>query len=494
MSEIRRQAIVDIGSNSIRLVVFGGHPRAPAVLFNEKITAGLGRGLVPGARLDPEARAVALKGLARFAALLRLMQPVDVHAVATAAARDAADGADFLDAVRALGLPAQLLDGDAEAIGAAHGVLSAHPGARGLVADMGGGSLEIARIGGGDVHERVSLPLGAMRVAGIRSAGRGWLRKAVRKQLAPHLGWLRQARGEPLYLVGGAWRALARVHMHLVGWPLSVLGDYAFSADEARRLKTEVPALGIAQLVAMPGVKPARAMQLDDAAALLAVLATELAPAQIVISAFGLREGLLFEQLDPAARALDPLIEGVRHAVAGQEQVPGHAEALLTWTDQVFPDEPAEERRLRHAVCLIAGTGWASSPDFRAIDGEDMALHGGWIGISHADRAVMAMGLHVGLGGNPAAPPALLARLAGAERLARARAWGFALRLSQRLGGAAGAALGAAPVRLDGDDALVLTVPHGGEALIDGGAARRLDRLAQALGRTARIAVADRSE
>lgn len=327
-----------------------------------------------------------------------------------------------------------------------------------------------------------------MRVAGIRSRGRGWLRKALRKELAPHLGWLRQARGQPLYLVGGAWRALARVHMHLVGWPLSVLGDYAFPAADARRLRTEVRALGIAQLLAIPGVKPARAAQLDDAAALLAALAQELAPSQVVISAFGLREGLLFEQLDPLTRALDPLVEGVRHAVAGQEQVPGHAEALLAWTDAAFPDEPVAERRLRHAVCLIAGTGWASSPDFRAIDGEDMALHGGWIGISHADRAVMAMALHVGLGGDPATPPALLARLAGAERLARARAWGFALRLSQRLGGTAGSALGTVPLRLDGDNGLVLTVPQGAEALVDAGAGRRLERLAQALGRTARVA------
>lgn len=486
MDSVRRKAIVDIGSNSIRLVVFGGHPRAPVVLFNEKVMAGLGRGLTPGAALDPEAREVALKGLSRFAALLRLMEPVDLRVAATAAARDAADGAEFLEAVQALGLPAQLLEGDAEAVAAAFGVLSAHPGAQGLVADLGGGSLELARIANGEVHERVSLPFGAMRVAGVRARGRGWLRKELRKALASH-GWLAQVSGAPLYLVGGAWRALARVHMHLATWPLPVLGDYAFAASDARQLKQQVRTLGLAQLVTIPGVKPTRAVQLDDAAALLAALVAEVAPSQVVISAFGLREGLLFEGLDPRVRELDPLIEGVRHAVAGQEQVPGHAEALLGWTDPLFPNEPAGDRRLRHAVCLIAGTGWASSPDFRAIDGEDMALHGSWIGISHADRAVMAMALHIGLGGDPAAPPALLARLAPSERLERAAAWGFALRLSQRLGGAAGAELGAVPLRLDGADGLVLELETSLAGLVDGGAQRRLARLGQALGRTAEV-------
>jgi len=481
-----RNAIVDIGSNSIRLVVFGGAARAPAVLFNEKIMAGLGRGLASGGCFDPEARALALDGLGRFAALVALMQPIEVRAVATAATRDAADGEQFLEAVRALGLPAELLDGDGEAVGAAHGVLSAHPGVSGLVADMGGGSLELARISDGDVHERVSLPLGAIRVAAIRAGGRGQLRKVLRKQIAG-LDWLAQVKGQPLYLVGGAWRALARVHMHLADWPLPVLGDYAFSAADARQLKQQVRALGMAQLVAVPGVKPARAVQLDDAAALLAALVTEVSPAQVVISAFGLREGLLFERLDPATRALDPLIEGVRHVVAGQAPLPGQAEALLAWSDAAFPDEPAAERRLRHAACLIAGTSWASSPDFRVIDGEDMALHGSWIGISHADRAVMAMALHVGLGGDPAMPPALLARLAPPERLDRARGWGFALRLAQRLGGSAGARLDRLTLRRDGAGDLELRLPAKAAALVDAAARRRLDRLAQALGCRARV-------
>ena len=487
MTDYLRRAIVDIGSNSIRLVVFGGPPRAPSVLFNEKLMAGLGRGVVALGRLDQDSVTSALAGLARFAALLQLMKPIDLRVVATAAVREASDGKAFLSAVRKLGLPAELLVGDAEAEAAGLGVIAAHPQARGLVADMGGGSLELVRVADGVVHQCVSLPFGAMRVAAVRAGGRGQLRKTLRKAVEPH-DWLRDVAGQPLYLVGGAWRALARVHMQRAGFPLRLLGDYSFSAEDARGLKPVVRAMGSAELAAIPGVKSARALQLDDAAALLAAVVFEVAPSQVIISAQGLREGLLYKALDPATRALDPLIEGVSHALAGQQQAEGQAEALLSWTDPVFVGDPPEERRLRHAACLIAGTSWASNPDFRAVAGEDLALHGNWIGVNAADRAVMAMALHVGLGGDPAAPPGLLPKLASAERLARAEAWGYALRLAQRLGGSAPGVLARLVLSVAGDGALELHAPSAERAAIDGGVERRLGRLAAALGRKARIA------
>jgi exopolyphosphatase/guanosine-5'-triphosphate,3'-diphosphate pyrophosphatase len=482
----QRQAIVDIGSNSIRLVIFGGPLRAPSVLFNEKLMAGLGRGVVAQGRLDPDSAAAALTGLARFAALLKLMKPGHVRVVATAAVREASDGPQFLKAVRALGLPAELLSGDAEAEASGLGVISAHPQARGLVADMGGGSLELVRVADGAVIEKVSLLLGAMRVAAIRSGGRGQLRKALCKATEPH-GWLAEVAGQPLYLVGGAWRALARVHMHRSQFPLPVLGDYSFTADDARELKLQIRAMGSAELAAIPGVKAARALQLDDAAALLAALVAVTEPSEVIISAHGLREGLLFEALDPKLRQLDPLIEGISHALAGQQAVEGHAEALLAWSDPAFAGDPPAERRLRHAACLIAGTSWASDSDFRAVAGEDIALHGNWIGVNAADRAVMAMALHVGLGGSPDSPPGILAKLAPAERLDRAKGWGHALRLAQRLSGGAPAALRQVPLQVGPDGALFLAPPKAISALIDGVLERRLARLGTALDRPTRI-------
>ena len=284
-----RHAIIDIGSNSLRLVIFGGDPRQPEVLYDDKLAAGLGRGVAARGRLERKAAAQALATLGRYAALLRLVVPDSLQVVATAAVRDAADGPQFLDQVRALGLPARLLSGEEEAQAAAWGVIATHPGARGLVADLGGGSLELARVAGDQVHQCASFRLGIIPVAAIRATGAGRLRAALHAACAG-LDWLGQGRGQSLILVGGAWRALDKARVQLLGGTRGT----PFAPDQTRRLKALVREAGPRRLAAMPGISAQRAGQLGHAAALLRALVVETAPSEVLVSAAGLREGLLF--------------------------------------------------------------------------------------------------------------------------------------------------------------------------------------------------------
>jgi exopolyphosphatase/guanosine-5'-triphosphate,3'-diphosphate pyrophosphatase len=281
-----RQAIIDIGSNSIRLVVFGaGHSK---VLYDDKVVASLGRGVVAVGKIDRASQDLALAALSRFAALVRLVEPQHLRVVATAAVRDAANGAQFMKAVRKLGLPVELLSGEDEARAAARGVLVHFPGLDGLVADLGGGSLELARVAGGEVLDCTSLPFGVMRVAAIRAGGRGRMRKALARALAPH-GWLAEVEGKRLVVVGGAWRALGRVQARLVGRDEGA----PLTLREARRVKAFVRKAGAEALAQIPGVSAARAAQQADAASLLAALMAEVPVADAVVSASGIREGLL---------------------------------------------------------------------------------------------------------------------------------------------------------------------------------------------------------
>lgn len=290
MKKPQRHAIVDIGSNSIRLVVFGGSRRHPEVLYDDKLMAGLGRGVVARGQLDRRSMAEALQALSRFAALIRLIEPDSLQVVATAAVRDAANGAAFLDKVRALGLPVRLLSGEDEARASAWGVIASHPQAIGLVADLGGGSLELARIADDKVHECASFRLGIMPVGAIRAGGRGLLRRALKGMLEPH-PWTRlEGRGQ-LLLVGGAWRALDKVRVHSLG---GNRGE-PFPAVLTKPLKLLIRDAGPRRLAAIPGVSSARAAQLGDASALLASLVAETGPCEVVVSGAGLREGLLFK-------------------------------------------------------------------------------------------------------------------------------------------------------------------------------------------------------
>jgi exopolyphosphatase / guanosine-5'-triphosphate,3'-diphosphate pyrophosphatase len=290
MLKSARHAIVDIGSNSIRLVVFSGSKRSPTVLYDDKVVAGLGRGVVARGAMDRRGMSLALSALKRFAALIRLVDPGSLQVVATAAVRDAANGAQFLEQVRALGLPVRLLSGEDEARASAWGVVASHPGAHGLVADLGGGSLELARIEADKVFECASFPLGIMPIEAIRAGGRGQLRGALNAYAAP-LGWLEAVRGDQLFLVGGAWRALDKARVQLFGGELGV----AFAAADARQLKTAMRELGPRRLAAIPGVSSSRALQLGHASAMLWALVAEIGPREVVVSNAGLREGLLFK-------------------------------------------------------------------------------------------------------------------------------------------------------------------------------------------------------
>lgn len=284
-----RHAIVDIGSNSIRLVIFSGSKRKPKVLYDDKLVAGLGRGVVARGSLDQRSMSLALGALKRFSALLKLVGPQSLQVVATAAVRDAANGPQFLEQVRALGLPVRLLSGEDEAQASAWGVVASHPAAHGLVADLGGGSLELARIADDKVFECASFPLGVLPIAAIRAGGRGQLRGAIAHALGP-LTWLEAVRGDQLLLVGGAWRALDKARVHLLG---GKPGE-AFPAEQARQLKTAMRELGARRLAAIPGVSASRAPQLGHASALLWALVAEIGPGDVIVSNAGLREGLLF--------------------------------------------------------------------------------------------------------------------------------------------------------------------------------------------------------
>ena len=427
-----RTAIIDIGSNSIRLVVYQGPPRLPAVLFNEKVLAGLGRGLAATGAIAPDAMALARTALVRFARLTREMEVTRLRTVATAAVRDAANGAELIAHAQAAGLTVELLSGEQEALAAGHGVLSAFPDADGIVGDLGGGSLELIRVRGGEPGERVSFPLGVLRLAALRQSAEGALDKQVTRAIAK-AGWTGQGKGLPLYLVGGSWRALARLDMGLTGYPLPIVHGYCMDADTIAKLKRTIEGSTRAELRAVPGLSSGRVSTLGDAAAILSVLIRELGCARTVTSAYGLREGLLFGDLDAPARAQDPLTVATRDEGRRAARFPEHGDLLDRWLAPLFDRDAAPAARLRNAACQLADVGWRANPDFRAELGVEVALHGNWVGVDAAGRAQMAQALHASLGGSGIPEP--LTRLARADKLARATAWGLAIRLGQRLSG-----------------------------------------------------------
>ena len=253
-----RCAIIDIGSNSIRLVVYHGRTRMPETMFNEKVMAGLGRGIAANGRLSDNAMKVAVAGLCRFAALTRAMGIAHVRTVATAAVREAKNGQDFIDRVAAeCGLAIAVIDGEAEARGAAMGLLSGIPMADGVVGDLGGGSLELIRISGGEIGNRISLPIGALRQDAVRKRDRRAMAPFIAKAL-DKVDWAAQGRGKPFYMVGGSWRALAQIDIWMTGHPLPIVHQYEMPASAPARLFRSLSHTDLATLKAVPHLSTSR--------------------------------------------------------------------------------------------------------------------------------------------------------------------------------------------------------------------------------------------
>ena len=480
------RAVIDIGSNTVRLVIFGAPARAPTMLLNEKVTARLGKGVAENGRLSAKSMQVALAALARYAAILRMRGITHVDAAATAASRDAENGGDFLDAVRALGLDVRQLSGEEEALASATGVMAAFPGARGIVADLGGGSLELVDIDGESCTHGTSLPLGTLRLPKLRADGAVKFTRRVHKLLEA-ADWSGMA-GMPLYLVGGSYRALAHYAMHALDWPFDDPHGFTMSAEDAERFCQVIERNKLALQV--PLVSASRLAMLPDAAALLAALLTELHPSRIVFSSWGLREGLLYRQLDRSLQIADPLLIGVGDFTESLGIPAAHAELIARWTSHAAPAGAEGRERLRVAATMLALAAYRTEPNLRAEESVEWALRKRWIGLDGEGRAMIAAAACANTGST--ALLTQLERIASPICLREGTIWGLAVRLARRYSAGTAEALTHSALTVE-DTQLVLSMREPVAVLYTAAAEKDLRALAQALGleATTRVIAAD---
>lgn len=476
------RAVIDIGSNTVRLVIYSGPRRAPFVWLNEKITARLGRELSQTGRIPDRAIEVALSGLARFAAILEDIGVADVQVVATAAVREADNGPDFVAAVRALGLDVRVLSGEEEAFFSARGVIGAFPGARGVVADLGGGSLELVAIAEGRCADGVSLPLGTLRLPALRARGEAALDSAVAAEL-DRAGWAMEHPG-PLYMVGGTWRALARFAMHSTDHPLTDPQALHLPREEAERLARQVAQMPPGAFGGISGIPASRGGGLPDAAAMLRTVLRRLEPEGLVFSSWGLREGLLYNQLDPLMQETDPLLAAVAHFIEPQGIIATQATRIAAWTSAAAGHHGSGNERLRLAATMMAMAAARIEPNMRMDHGVDWALHKRWLGLDHRGRAMIAAALRAACGKPEPTQPLRL--LASESDLREAAAWGLAIRLCRRLGAGSRLSLLTSTLRRE-EDRLALWIHPSRAQLLSQGVHNSLRQLTDWLGLGARI-------
>ncbi len=481
----REFAAIDIGSNSVRLVLYRLEGRAVWTVFNEKVLAGLGRDIASTGRLSEDGTAQALTALKRFAAVIDGVRPARTFVAATAAVREAADGQAFCERVAAeTGLIIRVLSGEEEARYAALGVIAGIPAARGVAGDLGGASLELTRIDDDGVGRGITLPLGPFSLAEDGPFDAARLREVIAKRLEP----ADEYKTDTLYAVGGAWRTLAQVHMGHARYPLHIVHQYVMEAGEARDIARVIARSSRASLESWKGLSKKRAETLPHAALVLEGLIERLGLERIVLSAWGVREGLLYEALDADTAADDPLLAGCTALGARQGISPGLSGALSGWIQPVvtaLPPAFGKERDavLADAACRLADLGARLHPNHRTELAFDQVLRAPIPGQTHAERAFLASAVNARYGGSPGTPePDTVARLLTEEQRTTARALGLAIRLACDLSGRSPQLLVNAHVAI-ADGVLVLSASDGyADVLLGEQTRRRGKALAEAMG------------
>jgi len=480
--------VVDVGSNSVRFVVFDGAARSPAYFYNEKIMCALGAGLGETGRLNPKGRVRALDALCRFAALARGMGLPPLMAVATAAVREAEDGPDFVAEVEArTGLRLDVIPGDEEARLSAQGVLLGWPGSYGLVCDVGGASMELADLARGRVGRRVTSPLGGLKLREIKGGPKA-LAAHIAEVVARLHADMDHETGMRLFLVGGSWRAIARIDMERRAWPLTVLHEYRMDAAAVAATRAFIADADLPALRARCDLSEDRMALVPVVVQVLDELVRVFRPKDIAVSSYGIREGMLYERMPPELRERDPLLEACRFQERRDARLPGFGDVLHDFVLPLFPGADWQRRRIIEAACLLHDVSWRAHPDYRAEICFDNATRANLGGIKHEERVYLGLALLYRYSSRWQGTrfDALLRLLPEADAR-EAEVLGRAMRLGAMLWLGAHDAPGALRWRPE-RKALELRLEERARPLFGEVALARLNSLAQAMGAQARVA------
>jgi len=478
-------AIVDVGSNSVRLVVYEGLTRSPRPIFNEKSLCALGKGVATTGKLPRAGIDKALAALRRFRVLNKIMGVTRIHVLATAAARDASNGEEFLTAAAtAIGAPVILLSGAREAELSAYGVISGIPKPDGVVGDLGGGSLELIEVKGSHAGKGTSLPLGGLTLMDASERSPRAALKIVRESLAGS-GIAKRLSGRTFYAVGGTFRALAKLHMGQRNYPLKVTHGYTIQARDAADFAGLVERANTETLISIDAVNAARRPLLAYGAVVLDEILHRAKPHDIMISVTGVREGLLYEMLDEEQRRQDPLIAAAQQINALYARTPHHAEELARWTDHLVKslpvDETKEERRLRHAACLLSDVNWRAHPEHRHEESLNIIENAAFLGVDHPGRSFLAITSSYRYLGPDADVSPQLRTLVSARMLENARILAAATRTAFVISGGMSGVLPQTPVT-GLKSKLILTLPASLADLVSERLVNRLMQLARLVG------------
>ena len=414
-----RVAVIDIGSNSVRLVIYGKNGAYPSPLFDERSNCQLGAGLESTGEIATDRIADALTKIARFAEVIRAMQVDTVYPVATAAVRRASNGDAFkIPAEAILGQPIQVLSQQEEATYVSRGLTLNIPKASGLVADLGGGSIEIVELKKGGVLNSISLNY-------------GHLSTADEAEIAAALGaidWIKRAKAKQLFGVGGSFRALGSAFFVHEKYPLPVLHGTKIGSDKVLALCDGFTAA----VPDLDGVPLARRQTMPMAGKIIRSLVHMSGVKRLVVSGTSIRDGVIaINELKPEQRA-DFLVAISQEIALATGRFAGASDALKNFVLPLALVGSKASQRLINVACNLADICWHEHSDLRGDIAARRVLGLPVNCMTHKERVWLSVALYhryVGLKRNKPRPRGLDSLL-GRRHVIEATTIGLALRFA----------------------------------------------------------------
>lgn len=416
--------LIDIGSNSIRLVIYRSDGRLPHPQFNEREVCRLGEEVGRSGYLGDKQMKQAFSTLERFAAIVQASQVDALEVFATEALRRAHNSIDFITRAEAiLNIRVRVISGKEEAAMSALGVCAGFLDPVGLVADLGGGSLELVPVTSGKVihsDQAVSVPC-------------GYLIDKTEDEIISALqsvSWLYTMKGQPFYAVGGVWRAIATTYVYQLKPRIDIVHGLSMTADQMRWIMDQIEAAD----GDIYGIPDARKSSMAQAIRITRILIDLLKPDGIIFSAFGVREGILSDRIDLIARQGDPLIDGVKEYAVMTTRFPHQGKHIAHIMADLMGYLPPSYQRLAHACCYLCDLAWLEHPDHRSRLAMEKMLGLSVVGISHAERVWMAAVLYTRYEGSMPRNKDVLALIPHEDRKL-AKSTGLLLRLLMTFSG-----------------------------------------------------------
>ena len=434
--KLSRIGIIDIGSNSVRMVVFASQTRLPIPIFNEKVTCGLGRDLGKTNQLNPEGCDLAIQTLKRFCGMAKEMQIDILKIIATSAVREADDGKRFAKKIeRSFGHKVNILTGSVEAELCAKGVLGANPEADGLLGDMGGGSLELVSLNQGCAGKTTTLPLGHLRISdAVKESGCD--ADTIIDEHLKKIGWLSDLEQKDFYLVGGIWRAIARIYIQQKDYPIKIIDNLTVNKQDAIAITEVISKLSRSSLKKITSVGRRRIDTLPIATLVLRRIIDKISPKRLIFSSYGIREGKFFEMVPRELMDQDPLISACEYYGFQAGRFSVSRDEVFSWVKVIFKDIDPREIRLIEAACLLGDIGWPEHPDYRAIHSFTRVLRLPIAGITHRERVLLALSIYHRYGGDEYGPEiTITTKLIDQKDRDLALLLGLVLKLAHKLSG-----------------------------------------------------------